>query len=73
LSAWRKSESRVRISRLLCCGRLRLVAHGAHLVSHPAMSHVGHREHRSRIELGYGGAQTVAHGDRARGEACPVH
>ena len=43
-----------------------LGGHGTHVVSHRPMSHIGHREHRTRIELGNRSAQTFTGGDRAR-------
>ena len=56
-------------------GRIRrpLWAHGTHVVSHSAMAHVGHRQHRPAIEFRHRSSQAFAHGERARCEACPVH
>ena len=66
------SRMRVGRRRFLPRSRLRLVAHRAHLVSRPAMTHVSHGEYRPGIEFRDLSAQAVPDRQRARGESRPV-
>ena len=52
---------------------LAAAVHRAHVVPHPAVAHVGHRQHGPRIELGHRRRQPGAGGQRAGGVAGAIH